>query len=95
MAPERFGRHPYDGRVDIYSLGVLLYRMLGGQVPFHSKDLASIAMQHLRSEAPQLTSLNENISPAIEAVVRRAMSKSMEDRPSAVQLAKEFGPRAR
>ncbi len=51
MAPERFSNQPYDGRADVYSLGVLLYRMLGGRTPFQSKDLMVVAMQHLR-EAP-------------------------------------------
>ena len=91
MAPERFGNDTYDGRADVYSLGILLYRMLGGRVPFQSKDLVAMAMQHMRDAPPSLRELNPNVSPELEAVVLHAMSKKMEDRPSAAELAKRFG----
>jgi serine/threonine protein kinase len=91
MAPERFSNEPYDGRADIYSLGVLLYRMLGGRTPFQSKDLMTVAMQHLREAPRSLLELNPLVTREVEAVVMAAMSKSMHDRPSAVDLSRRFG----
>jgi serine/threonine protein kinase len=91
MAPERFGNENYDGRADVYSLGVLLYRMLGGRTPFQSKDLMTVAMQHLRETPRSLRELNPMVTPQVEAVVMAAMSKSMHDRPSASELARRFG----
>jgi serine/threonine protein kinase/CheY-like chemotaxis protein len=91
MAPERFSNEPYDGRADIYSLGVLLYRMLGGRTPFQSKDLMTVAMQHLREAPRSLRELNPLVTREVEAVVMAAMSKSMHDRPSAVDLSRRFG----
>jgi serine/threonine protein kinase/CheY-like chemotaxis protein len=91
MAPERFSNENYDGRADVYSLGVLLYRMLGGRTPFQSKDLMAVAMQHLRETPRSLRELNPMVTRELEAVVMSAMSKSMHDRPSAAELSYRFG----
>jgi serine/threonine protein kinase/CheY-like chemotaxis protein len=91
MAPERFSNENYDGRADVYSLGVLLYRMLGGRTPFQSKDLMAVAMQHLRETPRSLRELNPMVTRELEAVVMAAMSKSMHDRPSASELSYRFG----
>ena len=91
MAPERFSNEAFDGRADVYSLGILLYRMLTGNTPFRSKDLMAVAMQHMREQAPPIAQFNPQVTPEIEAVVMKAMSKKMQDRPSTVELAKLFG----
>lgn len=91
MAPERFEEIPYDGRADVYSLGVMLYRMLGGQVPFPAKELMAVAMQHLRQTPPSLRDLNPEVSAEIETVVLEAMSKDMAERPGPAELMKRFG----
>ncbi len=91
MAPERFSNENYDGRADVYSLGVLLYRMLGGRTPFQSKDLMAVAMQHMRETPRSLRELNPMVTRELESVVMAAMSKSMHDRPSASELARRFG----
>jgi serine/threonine protein kinase/CheY-like chemotaxis protein len=91
MAPERFINENYDGRADVYSLGVLLYRMLGGRTPFQSKDLMAVAMQHMRETPRSLRQLNPMVTRELEAVVMSAMSKSMHDRPSATELSQRFG----
>ena len=91
MAPERFEEIPYDGRADVYSLGVMLYRMLGGRVPFPAKELMAVAMQHLRETPPSLRELNPDVSVEVESVVMQAMSKDMAERPGAAELMKRFG----
>lgn len=67
-------------RSDIYSFGVLLYEMLAGQLPFPGNDL-SVIHAHLISQPPALRSINPNVSPAVEQVVMRCLSKEADARP--------------
>lgn len=92
MSPERLGNLPYDGRTDIYSVGIMLYQMLSGQVPFQSKegDICAVAVMHLTKEPKPLRDLNSRIPLAVEELVMRTLSKSPDKRPSAKELANEF-----
>lgn len=92
MSPERLNNLPYDGKADIYSIGIMLYQMLTGRLPFFSKekDLLSIAMMHLTKEPQKLRDLNPSIPEQVEAVVLRALAKDPKDRPTAKELAREF-----
>jgi serine/threonine-protein kinase len=85
MAPEQWGDEEPDARADIYSLGVILYQMLGGDVPFKGASLPSIMKKHLMEAPPTLSSMGVNVPPAIEAVVRRALEKDADKRPQTVQ----------
>ncbi len=91
MAPERFSNEACDGRSDVYSLGILLYRMLTGSTPFRSKDMMAVVLQHTRETSPQIAPWNGQVTLEIEAVVMKALSKKMQDRPSPAELAKLFG----
>lgn len=89
MAPERYSEIPYDGRSDVYSLGVVLYEMLVGRPPFVVSDgnPMKLALMHL-SEIPRPPrELKPELSLELEAVVMRALDKDFERRPSARQLA--------
>ncbi|HEY0375481.1 MAG TPA: bifunctional serine/threonine-protein kinase/formylglycine-generating enzyme family protein [Pyrinomonadaceae bacterium] len=85
MAPEQWGDEEPDARADIYSLGVLLYQMLGGDVPFKGPSLPSIMNKHLTQEPPKLLSFGVYIPPAIEEVVRGALEKKPANRPQSVE----------
>lgn len=91
MAPERFTDERYDGRADVYSLGVLLYRMLGGRTPYRSKDVVSIALSRMRCEPTPLSELNPEVSGRLANVISQAMSHDASSRPVASELAKRFG----
>jgi Protein kinase domain len=89
MAPERLFNRTYDGRADVYALGVMLFEMVAGRLPFESQergDLAYIRMQMLRQPA-RLTEFAPFISGELEEAVDRAMAKTPEDRPTAAEFA--------
>lgn len=65
---------------DLYSLGVILYEILTGAVPFNDPSPASIALQHISQPPPSLRSINPEISPAVEAVVLKALDKNPKNR---------------
>ncbi len=84
MAPEQWSDEEPDVRADIYSLGVILYQMLGGDVPFKGTGIPSIMKKHLTAAPPTLSSMGVNVPPTIEAVVRHALEKDADNRPQTV-----------
>lgn len=84
MAPEQWSDEEPDARADIYSLGVILYQMLGGDVPFKGTSIPSIMKKHLTEPPPPLASLGVQVPPEIEAVVHHALEKEAENRPASV-----------
>jgi serine/threonine-protein kinase len=75
VAPEQAMGHPVDPRSDIYSLGVVLYEMLVGQVPFHADSQVGVAMKHVNEELPDVQQRRPELSAAAAMVVERATAK--------------------
>jgi serine/threonine protein kinase len=92
MSPERLANDPYDGRADVYSLGILLYQMLSGSIPYKSSDGSfwAIVVMHLKEQPQPLRKINPSIPEEVEAVVMHAMEKDPKKRPTAKELAQEF-----
>jgi serine/threonine protein kinase len=80
MAPEQWSDEEPDSRADIYSLGIILYQMLAGDVPFKGSSIPSIMKKHLTLPPPSFQSLGIQVPPRIEAVVRHALEKEVEIR---------------
>ena len=81
MSPEQCkGLGEIDGRSDMYSLGVVLYRMLTNQLPFEAKGTGELIGKHLYVEPESLREINPEISPGLEDVVMRCLQKEPVDR---------------
>jgi serine/threonine-protein kinase len=82
MAPEQIRGDRVDARTDIYSLGVILYEMLTGKVPFDRPTSVNILMAHVNDDAPAMRQMNPTItlSPLLEETVSRCMAKDPEQR---------------
>ena len=80
MSPEQIKGKGVDQRSDIYSLGATLFQMLTGSTPFQGDSDYDIMTKQLNAQAPPLRDLRGDLSPALEAVVLRALAKRKEDR---------------
>jgi serine/threonine protein kinase len=92
MSPERLKNQPYDGQTDVYSLGIMLFEMLCGSVPFLSLDgdFLAVALMHMYQEPPSLRAINAAIPEAVAAVVLQALMKEPFQRPTPKELAQAF-----
>jgi serine/threonine-protein kinase len=77
VSPEQALGHRVTGQSDIYSLGVVLFEMLTGDVPFHGENPVAVAMRHVREELPDLQIRRPDVSSALAAVVDRATEKDL------------------
>src|SRR3977135_123755 len=91
IAPEQWSDDPPDARADIYSLGVMLFQMLSGEVPFKGSSIPAIMKKHLTNEVPSLVSRGVEVPPQVEAVIRHALEKEPKYRtPSADEFVNEL-----
>ena len=82
MSPEQCLGEKLDGRSDIYSLGVVLYEMLSGAVPFDATTSMAVAVKHVNADPPPLRAANPDVPAPVETVVRWALRKRPDDRPA-------------
>ena len=85
MAPEQWADDEPDSRSDIYSLGVMLYQMLAGDVPFKGSSIPAIMKKHVSDPAPRFIELGVTIAPEIEAAVLHTLQKEKEQRTASVE----------
>ena len=80
MSPQQVKDHPLNHQSDIFSLGVVMYQLLTGQLPFQGSNNISIVYQIANVEPPPPSALRKGIPPAVDAIVMRALKKSLEER---------------
>jgi serine/threonine protein kinase/predicted ATPase len=85
MSPEQVEGKETDQRSDIYSLGVVLYEMLTGKVPFEGEGTFSIALKHRDETPPHPRELNPEISAKLSAIILKCMAKEKEKRFQSAQ----------
>lgn len=92
MSPEQWLNRELDSRADVYSLGVILFELLTGAVPFDAPTRQQIAQMQVSSPAPEIADAGRpDLDEGISAVVSRALSKKPNERqPTALHLAAEF-----
>lgn len=91
MSPEQCQSDHLSPRADLYSIGVMLFEMITGQLPYTGDSPLAIALKHLSEPVPSPRKFLPDISEEIESVIMRAMAKKPDDRQASVlELAKEF-----
>jgi serine/threonine protein kinase len=82
LSPEQAQGQPVDARSDLYSVGIMLYELLTGQVPFDGDSAVAIALKQVSAEPVPPSQLNPAVTPALERAVLRALAKAPADRPA-------------
>jgi serine/threonine-protein kinase len=86
LAPEQVSGDPADPRTDLYSLGVVLFELLTGRVPFHGETSVAIAYKHLSERVPAPSRVNAMVPPSMDRLVAHATEKDRENRPASASL---------
>jgi tRNA A-37 threonylcarbamoyl transferase component Bud32 len=80
VSPEQALGHDVNGQSDIYSLGIVLYEMLVGDVPFHGENQVAVAMKHVREDLPDVQTRRPDVSAGLAAILDRMTDKHLDRR---------------
>ncbi|WP_329119914.1 protein kinase domain-containing protein [Streptomyces sp. NBC_01465] len=90
LSPEQALGRAVDARSDLYSVGIMLFQLLTGRLPFDADSPLAIAYAHVQEEPVAPSSINRSIPPAVDALVARALKKNPNERfPSAAAMGDE------
>ncbi len=80
MPPEQIRGENMDGRTDLYALGILMYELIVGQLPFTPRNIPEALKMHSSDDPPQPGSIREGLSPELEKIILKAIAKHPDDR---------------
>jgi serine/threonine-protein kinase len=91
LAPEQASGRQVSPATDVYSLGVVLWELLAGDVPFTGENFVAVALRHVNEPPPSLRERRPDVTPRLDAAVQRALAKDPARRfPSMTAFAKEL-----
>lgn len=82
ISPEQITGQEVDGRTDLYSLGIVIYEMISGRLPFAGTNAVNVLFQHLESEVPPLAEVAPHVPAWVSDLIMRCMSRLAVDRPA-------------
>ncbi len=80
MSPEQIRGERPDHRADLYALGIILYQMVTGRLPFQGENTAATMMQHLNTPVPDVRQFNRNTPPVLVNIIQKALAKDVSQR---------------
>jgi tRNA A-37 threonylcarbamoyl transferase component Bud32 len=91
IAPEQASGQPVDAQTDVYSLGIVLYEMLTGEVPFPGENFVAVAMKHIQEPSPSVLDARGDVPLRVAEMIDRALEKDPEHRfPTMTAFADEI-----
>jgi hypothetical protein len=80
MSPEQIKAYPLNQKTDLYSLGVVLYQLLVGRLPFRARNSATLIYKIINTDAPAISALNPNLPVQLDTILRKALEKDLYSR---------------
>ena len=80
MSPEQIKGQGIDGRSDIFSLGIILYQLLAGKMPFDGDNISTIVYKIVNEQPPRIADINKGLPPGYDIVIGKVLAKNPEDR---------------
>jgi serine/threonine protein kinase len=80
MSPEQVKNYPLNHKTDLYSLGVLLFQLLTGRLPFRANNPATLVYKIVNMDAPSVCALNPNLPPGLDGIIKKALEKDLYSR---------------
>ncbi len=91
MSPEQIKGYPLNQKTDLYSLGVVLFHMLTGRLPFRAKTPAQLIYKIINADPPKPSQLNPEVPPQMDAIIKKALEKDLYSRyKNGAELAKDL-----